>query len=96
MNALKDMNSRWKTYQKVDSSETLLEDTDKSAFLHKESEYDSESRADAILRSYRKLIALLASAVLILVVCAFALLLALVFKKPTDKQCGIQTTVWCK
>ncbi|KAI3323785.1 hypothetical protein HD806DRAFT_522347 [Xylariaceae sp. AK1471] len=92
MNALKDMKTRWNTswgtYQEVDSSEELLEKADQ------ELDHDFESHAAAVIRSYRKLVALQWSAILFLLVCAFALLLALVLKRPTDKQCGIQTTIW--
>ncbi|KAH8162912.1 hypothetical protein CIB48_g5328 [Xylaria polymorpha] len=85
MNALKDMSSRWSTYQKVDSSEELL---------HKEQDDDSESHSVAVLKSYRKLIALISSAALFFFGCTVVLLVALVLKRPTDAQCGIQTTIW--
>ncbi|KAI8628055.1 hypothetical protein F5Y19DRAFT_439414 [Xylariaceae sp. FL1651] len=88
MNALKDMNTRWSNYQEVASLEELLDKADE------ESNYHSESHTAAVLQSYRKLIALLFGALLFLLVCTSALLLALVSKRPTDKQCGIQTTIW--
>ncbi|KAI3340705.1 hypothetical protein F4824DRAFT_517160 [Ustulina deusta] len=85
MDALKDMNSRWSTYQKLDSSEQLM---------HKEQNDDSESHSTAVIQSYRKLVVLLTSATLFFFICTSALLAALVLKKPTDEACGIQTTIW--
>ncbi|KAI1309800.1 hypothetical protein F5Y03DRAFT_58243 [Xylaria venustula] len=85
MDALKDMSSRWSTYQKLDSSEELI--------LKKQND-DLESHHAVILRSYRKLIILMTCAALFFFLCASMLLATFVSKKPTDEQCGIRTTVW--
>jgi trans-aconitate methyltransferase len=99
MSVFKNMNTRWNArwnnnwgaYQGVDSSEELLEKADQQP------DHQSDSHA-AVRQTYPKLlIALLSGAVLVLLVCTSALLLALLFiQRSTDKQCGIQTTIWCK
>ncbi|KAI1745247.1 hypothetical protein F4680DRAFT_97442 [Xylaria scruposa] len=85
MDALKDLKSGWNTYQKVDSSEELL---------RREQDDDVEICSAAVLKSYRKLIAIISSIALFLFGCTSVLLAAYVLKTPTDEQCGIQTTIW--
>ncbi|KAI1282903.1 hypothetical protein F5Y07DRAFT_394868 [Xylaria sp. FL0933] len=82
MDALRDMKSGWSAYQRLDSSEELI---------HKD---QNDGHITTILKSYRKLIFLLSTTALFFFFCATALLVAVIFKTPSDKQCGIQTTIW--
>ncbi|KAI1120130.1 hypothetical protein F5Y10DRAFT_273387 [Nemania abortiva] len=85
MNALRGINTKWSTYQRVDSSEEV--------FL-KEQDTESERRIAVVLQSYRNRIAILSGATVFSFACTLALLIALILKRPTDKQCGIQTSIW--
>ncbi|KAI1188576.1 hypothetical protein F5B17DRAFT_451587 [Nemania serpens] len=84
MDALKDMGVRWSTYQRVDSSEELI---------HKERD-DEVGRHAAVLQSYRRLIALISSIAVLFFLSTVVLLFAFISKRPTDQQCGSQTTLW--
>ncbi|KAI0415547.1 hypothetical protein F5X98DRAFT_388736 [Xylaria grammica] len=92
MSTLVDMgtgrNASRSEYQRVHLSEDLLDRADQGA------DYDSESLPEVDIRRYRKIIALQWGAILFLLICTSAFLLALVLNRPGDKQCGIQTTVW--
>ncbi|KAJ8125183.1 hypothetical protein O1611_g8458 [Lasiodiplodia mahajangana] len=85
MNTLRGMNITWSTYQKVDSAEEV--------FL-KEQDTETESHTTAVIQSYRKRIALISGAAAFFFICTIVLLITLIFKRPTDKQCGIQTSIW--
>lgn len=85
MNALKTRwNTSWSTYQRVDSSEELLEKAGQ------EPGHDSRHHATTALRSYRRLIVFQWGAIISLLICTSVLLLALVLKRPEDKECGIK------
>ncbi|KAI1361183.1 hypothetical protein F5Y08DRAFT_348144 [Xylaria arbuscula] len=90
MKALKDLGTRWgvrrATYQNVDSSEDLLEKT--------ELDSDFEIQIAASVARYRRLIAILSGALLLLCLCSTGLLVAFLTKRPTDAQCGIQNSIW--
>ncbi|KAI0869528.1 hypothetical protein GGS24DRAFT_149686 [Hypoxylon argillaceum] len=85
MEVIKGINTRWSTYQEVDSSEEV--------FL-KERDDDSESHVAVMLQSYRKRVALISGTALFFFISTLVLLLVLIFKRPTDSQCGNQTTIW--
>ncbi|KAI1170266.1 hypothetical protein F4777DRAFT_569819 [Nemania sp. FL0916] len=83
MNVFKDM--RWSTYQKVGSAEGLLPT---------EQDEKTDGHVAAVIEKYRKLLILASGSAVLFFISTIALIFALVLKKPTDHQCGVQTSIW--
>ena len=80
----------------VDSSEKLLENSDDQlTFAGTEFNSTHDGELSVLLNSYRRRIALLTASIVALLCTTIALTICLVLKKPTDHECGVQTSIYC-
>ena len=94
MSAKRDESTRWGSYSKVDLAEKLLEKSDQSVSSEEPDEINGQTAA--LLRSYRKRIAILSGTCILLLISTLGFLTAYILKTPTDRECTDRTAIWCK